>query len=45
MLASTDGQHTNKVAAHWAHKLTNRKSYWYAFLDLRATSRAALEED
>jgi hypothetical protein len=45
MLASTDGQTTNKVAAHWARKLANRKSRWYAFLDLGATSDAAPEED
>ncbi len=45
MLASTDGQPTNKVAAHWARKLANRKSCQYAFLDLGATSGAAPEED
>ncbi len=45
MLASTDGQPTNKVAAHWERKLANRKSCRYAFLDLGATSGAALEED
>jgi hypothetical protein len=45
MLASTDGRPTYKVAAHLAHKLTNRKSRWYAFLDLGATSGAAPEED
>ncbi len=45
MLASTDGQPTNKVAAHWACKLANIKSCQYAFLDLGATSGAALEED
>ncbi len=45
MLASTDGQPTNKLAAHWAHKLANRKSCRYAFLDLEAKSRAAPEED
>ncbi len=45
MLASTDGQPTNKAAAHWARKLANRKSCWYAFLELGATSRAAPEED
>ncbi len=45
MLTSTDGQPTNKVAAHWARKLANRKSHWYTFLDLGATSGAALEED
>jgi hypothetical protein len=45
MLASTDVQPTNKVAAHWAHKLANRKSHRYVFLDLGATSSAAPEED
>jgi hypothetical protein len=45
MLASIDGQPTNKVAAHWARKLANRKSRWYAFLDLGSTSSTALEED
>ncbi len=45
ILASTDGQPTNKIAAHWARKLTNRKARWYAFLDSGATSRAAPEED
>ncbi len=45
MLASTDGQPTNKVAAHWARKLANRKSHWYAFLNLGATSGAAPEKD
>ncbi len=45
MLASTDGQPTNKVAVHWARKLANRKSCRYAFLDLGATSGAAPEKD
>ncbi len=45
MLASTDGQPTNKVAAHWARKLANRKSRRYAFLDSGETSGAAPEED
>jgi hypothetical protein len=45
MLASTDGQPTNKVAVHWACKLANRKSRRYANLDLGATTRAAPEED
>ncbi len=45
MLARTDGQPTNKVAAHWARKLANRKSRRYAFLDLGKTSGAAPEED
>jgi hypothetical protein len=45
MLASIDGQTTNKIAAHWARKLANRKSRRCAFLDLGATSGAGLEED
>jgi hypothetical protein len=45
MIAIADGQPTNKLAAHWAHKLTNRKAHRYAFLDLVATSGAAPEED
>jgi hypothetical protein len=45
MLASTDGQPTNKVAAHWARILANRKSRRYAFLDSGATSGTAPEED
>ncbi len=45
MLASTDSQPTNKVAAHWARKLSNRKACRYAFLGLGATSGAAPEED
>ena len=45
MLAIADGQPTNKVVAHWARKLANRKAQRYAFLDLGATSGVALEED
>jgi hypothetical protein len=45
MLASTDGQPTNKVAAHWAHKLANRKTGRCAFLDSGATSGAAPVEE
>ncbi len=45
IIASTDGQPTNKVAAHWARKLANRKAHQYAFLDLGATSGAAPEKD
>jgi len=45
MLAIADGQPTNRVAAHWACKLANRKARRCAFLDLGATSRAAPEED
>jgi hypothetical protein len=33
ILAVADGQSNNKVAAHWAQKLANRKSQKYAFLD------------
>jgi hypothetical protein len=44
ILASTDGQPNKKVATHWAHKLANRKSCRYAFLDSGATSGAAPEE-
>jgi hypothetical protein len=45
MIAIAHGQPTNKVAAHWAHKMANRKSCRYAFLDLGAISGAVLEED
>ncbi len=45
MITIADGQPTNKVAAHWACKLANRKARRYAFLDLGATSGAAPEED
>ncbi len=45
MLAITDGQHTNKVAVHWAQKLATRKSQRYAFLDSGASAGTALEED
>jgi hypothetical protein len=45
MIAIADGQPTNKVAAHWASKLANRKARRYAFLDLGATSGAAPEKD
>ena len=45
MLAIAKGIPTNKVAAHWAQKLQNRKSRRFAFLDSGATSRAAPEED
>jgi hypothetical protein len=36
---------SNKVAAHWAQKLQNRKSRRFVFLDSGATSGAAPEED
>ncbi len=45
MIAIADGQPTNKVVAHWAHKLANRKAYRYTFLDLGPTSGAAKEKD
>jgi hypothetical protein len=45
MIAIADGQPANKVVAHWARKLANRKAHRYALLDLGATSGAALEED
>ena len=35
----------NKVAAHWARKLQNRKSRRFAFLDSGATSGAAPAEE
>jgi hypothetical protein len=45
MLVIADGRLTNKVVAHWAQKLANRKSQRYAFLDSGATSRSAPPED
>jgi hypothetical protein len=45
MLAIAKGIPSNKVAAHWARKLQNRKSRWFAFLDSGVTSGAAPEED
>jgi hypothetical protein len=45
MLAIVKGIPSNKVVAHWAQKLHNRKSRRFAFLDSGATSRAAPEED
>jgi hypothetical protein len=45
MLAKAKGISSNKVAAHWAQKLQNRKSRRFAFLDSRATPGAAPEED
>jgi hypothetical protein len=45
MLAMVKVIPPNKVAAHWAQKLHNRKSRRFAFLDSGATSRAAPEED
>ncbi len=45
MLAIADGQPTDKLAAHQVRKLAIRKAHRYAFLDLGATSGAALEED
>jgi hypothetical protein len=37
MLAIAKGIPSNKVVAHWAQKLQNRKSRRFAFLDSRAT--------
>jgi hypothetical protein len=45
MLALAKGIPSNKVAAHWAQKLQNKKSRRFAFLDSGATSRAAPEAD
>ncbi len=45
MLAIAKGIPSNKVVAHWAQKLQNRKSRRFAFLDSGATSGAAPEED
>ena len=45
MAAIGTSRPTNKVAAHWARKLHNRKLRRFAFLDLGATSGAAPEED
>jgi hypothetical protein len=45
MSAIGTGSPSNKVVAHWARKLHNRKLRWLAFLDSGATSGAAPEED
>jgi hypothetical protein len=45
MSAIAKGIPSNKIAAHWARKLQNRKSRRFAFLDSGATSGAAPEED
>jgi hypothetical protein len=45
MSAIMTGSPPNKVAAHWARKLHNRKLRRFAFLDLGATSGAAPAED
>jgi hypothetical protein len=45
MLAIAKGIPSNKVAAHWAQKLQNRKSRRFAFLDSGAASGAAPEKD
>jgi hypothetical protein len=45
MSAIAKGISSNKIAAHWAQKLQNRKSRRFAFLDSGATSGAAPEED
>jgi hypothetical protein len=45
MSAIRTGNPPNKVAAHWAQKLHNRKSRRFAFLDTGATTGAAPAED
>ena len=45
MSAITTGNPPNKVAAHWAQKLHNRKLRRFAFLDSGATSKVAPAED
>ena len=45
MSAIGTGSSPNKVAAHWARKLHNRKLRRFAFLDSGATSGAAPAED
>jgi hypothetical protein len=45
MLAIVTGNPPNKIAAHWAQKLQNRKTRRFTFLDSGATSGAAPEED
>jgi hypothetical protein len=45
MSATAKGIPSNKVAAHWAQKLQNRKSRRFAFLDSGVISGAAPEED
>jgi hypothetical protein len=45
MTATTDIGPANKVAAHWAQKITNRKLRKMGILDTGATSGAAPEED
>jgi hypothetical protein len=45
MSAIITGSPPNKVAAHWARKLQNRKLRGFAFLDSGATSGAAPAED
>ena len=45
MSVLTDTHPANKVAAHWARKLENRKERKTGILDSGATSGAAPEED
>jgi hypothetical protein len=45
MTATTDSGPANKVAAHWAQKIKNRKLCKMGILDTGATSGAAPEED
>jgi hypothetical protein len=43
--AQAGNSNLNKVAAHWARKIANRKIRKTGILDLGATSGAGLEED
>ncbi len=43
--ATTATSPVNKVAAHWAQKVINRRLQKMGILDTGATSGAALEED
>jgi hypothetical protein len=45
MSAIVTGSSPNKVAAHWAQKLHNKKLRRFAFLNSGATSGAAPAED
>ena len=45
MSAITTGSPPNKVAAHWAQKLHNKKLRQFAFLDLGATGAAPAEDE
>ena len=43
--AQAGNSNLNKVAAHWARKIANRKARKTGILDLGATSGAGPEED